>query len=423
MPTWISDDIIVKVRTMNRHIGNEGASATAPTSDDRIVTQIRRWVDALGFDAFGITTPQAFRALPYEPSANLDNFIALDRHGDMDWMATHHQRRRDPQALWPDARTIVMVATNYAPQTDPLDALRRPHHAALSVYARGKDYHDILKGRLKQLASRIANQIDADVKVFVDTAPLMEKPLAAAAGIGWQGKHTNLVSTTHGSWLFLGAILTNAELPATRPHADRCGSCTRCLDICPTNAFPSPYTLDARRCIAYLTIEHKGHIQREFREAIGNRVFGCDDCLAVCPWNKFAAASRETHFTVRAETDNPPLADLLTLDDAAFRTRFAGTSIKRTGRNHFLRNVLIAVGNTHDERYIPLIVPHLHDPAPLVRAMAVWALSKVSSRSTLAAYVSAHLDTEADAEVRAEWESALSLPATDDEPLHQSEEQ
>lgn len=391
---------------MSLPTGISSGSVKSPYADD-IVARLQQWAAELGFDSLGITTPTAFRATHYDPAGALDRFIALGRHGDMDWMAAHRQRRRDPSALWPQVRSVVMLAASYAPSKDPLAVLGEPHRAALSVYARGKDYHDILKGRLKQLAQRLAAESGADVKVFVDTAPLMEKPLAAAAGLGWQGKHTNLVSAEHGSWLFLGAILTTAELPVTAPHADHCGSCTRCLDICPTHAFPAPYELDARRCIAYLTIEHKGHIPREFREPIGNRVFGCDDCLAVCPWNKFAAATRELRFAARVQTDNPPLEELLTLDDTAFRTRFAGTPIKRTGRNRFMRNVLIAVGNTRDERYTALVAPHLQDVSPLVRAMAVWALARLASTFDLQAYAKAYRVHEADTDVMAEWHEAL----------------
>ncbi|MGD9670551.1 MAG: tRNA epoxyqueuosine(34) reductase QueG [Hyphomicrobiaceae bacterium] len=397
-------------------------TTTLHRSDDRketrsaneISARIAHWADELGFDALGITTPDVFDAMQYDPAAALDRFLALGRHGDMDWMETHRARRRDPRALWPQARSVLVLATSYAPDEDPLSILDEPHRAALSVYARGKDYHVILKGRLKQLAHRLASATGSDVKVFVDTAPLMEKPLAAAAGVGWQGKHTNLVSKAHGSWLFLGAILTTADLTASPQHADHCGSCTRCLDICPTRAFPRPYELDARRCIAYLTIEHKGHIPLALREAIGNRVFGCDDCLTVCPWNKFAAAARETRFAARIETANPPLADLLALDDAAFRQRFAGTPIKRTGRDRFMRNVLIATGNTRDRRYEPLVVAHLLADSPLVRAMAVWALEKIASSSDFAAHAEALLPRETDADVKAEWQHALAAAAMSD---------
>jgi epoxyqueuosine reductase len=353
----------------------------------------------LGFDAIRFASPDAI-----VPSGErLLQFIAEGRHGDMDWLSSTADRRRDPRALWPEARSVVLLGMSYAPDEDPLDALRDRSRGIVSVYAKGKDYHDIVKGKLKQLASSLARITEADVKVFVDTAPLMEKPLAAAAGIGWQGKHTNLVSRTHGSWLFLGAILSAAEIEPDAPETDHCGSCRRCLDVCPTNAFPAPYQLDARRCIAYLTIEHKGHIPAEFRAGIGNRVFGCDDCLAVCPWNKFAEAAREARFAARAETDNPPLAELIDLDDAAFRLRFAGTPIKRTGRDRFIRNVLIAVGNSGDSSFLPKVRRLLADASPLVRAMAVWALRRLADREEMAQLRAQWFPLEGDPDVQAEW--------------------
>jgi epoxyqueuosine reductase len=296
-----------------------------------------------------------------------------------------------------------MLGMSYAPASSPLEALERKSSGLISVYAKGRDYHDVIKSKLIGLARLIQAASGEDVKVFVDTAPLMEKPLAAAAGIGWQGKHTNLVSRQFGSWLFLGSILTTAELAPDRDIGDHCGSCRRCLDICPTKAFPAPYELDARRCIAYLTIEHKGHIDPEFREAMGNRVFGCDDCLAVCPWNKFAGTAHEMRFSARAETDNPPLFDLLALDDAAFRARFAGTPIKRTGRNRFMRNVLIAAGNSNDKSLLPRVRALLGDPSPLVRAMAVWAFKKLADVAELTAERRARFDGERDADVQREW--------------------
>jgi epoxyqueuosine reductase len=292
---------------------------------------------------------------------------------------------------------------SYAPQSDPLEALNDPTRGVISVYAQGKDYHDILKAKLKQLAGSLAMRTGAEVKVFVDTAPIMEKPLAAAAGIGWQGKHTNLVSREHGSWLFLGAILTSAEIAPDAPEEDRCGSCSRCLDVCPTRAFPAPYVLDACRCLAYLSIEHKGHIPAEFRRPMGNRVFGCDDCLAVCPWNKFAEAAREARFAARHETDNPPLGELLALDDRVFRDRFAGTPIKRTGRDRFLRNVLIAAGNSGDEGLVGKIEALLGDASPLVRAMAVWAMRQLTRDAVGERVRHRHLEREGDSAVRAEW--------------------
>ena len=352
----------------------------------------------LGFDAVRVASPDSIGAA----GERLGTFLTQGRHGEMDWMETHSVRRADPRALWPDVRSVIMLGLSYAPAGDPMASLSQTSRGVISAYAKGGDYHDVIKSKLKTLAAHLQKASGAEVKVFVDTAPLMEKPLAAAAGIGWQGKHTNLVSREHGSWLFLGAILTAAELAPDAPEIDYCGSCRRCLDICPTAAFPAPYQLDARRCIAYLTIEHKGHIPAEFREPIGNRVFGCDDCLAVCPWNKFAAAAREIRFSARDETDDPPLAALLDLDDAAFRRRFAGTPIKRTGRDRFVRNVLIAAGNSNDATLVPQVRHLLHDASPLVRAMAVWALSRLSGPVFEAARQDG-LATESDPHVRAEW--------------------
>jgi epoxyqueuosine reductase len=364
--------------------------------------RLRREAVALGFDAVRVTTPDAIGPA----GERLVEFLDAGRHGDMAWLATTAERRRDPNALWPEARSAIMLAMSYAPASDPLAALEQPPRGVISAYAQGKDYHDILKAKLKTLAASLASTSGAAVKVFVDTAPLMEKPLAAAAGVGWQGKHTNLVSREHGSWLFLGAIFTDAALPPDDAEADHCGSCRRCLDVCPTDAFPAPYMLDARRCLAYLTIEHKGHIPAEFRRPMGNRVFGCDDCLAVCPWNKFAAAAREARFSARAETDNPPLAELLDLDDRAFRARFAGTPIKRTGRDRFLRNVLIAAGNSHDDSLLPKVEALITDASPLVRAMAVWAMRQLGGEHAGQRLRDRHLAREGDGQVRAEWQSA-----------------
>jgi epoxyqueuosine reductase len=323
----------------------------------------------------------------------------------MTWLAANAARRKDPRALWPEARSIIVLGQNYAPDGDPLEALGEPSRGVISVYAQGLDYHDVIKSKLKLLASEIQLVMGGDVKVFVDTAPVMEKPIAASAGIGWQGKHTNLVSRQFGSWLFLGSIFTTAEIAPDAPEIDHCGSCRNCLDICPTRAFPKPYQLDARRCISYLTIEHKGHIVREFREAIGNRVYGCDDCLAVCPWNKFAEVARETKLAARDEAKNPLLAELLDLDDAGFRARFRGTPIKRTGRDRFVRNVLIAGGNSRDVSLLPQVEARLDDASPLVRAMAVWALSKLSPQR-FAALREQRAGTEPDADVAAEWIAA-----------------
>ena len=357
----------------------------------------------LGFHDLRVTTPDAIGAA----GEHLRRFLADGWHGDMEWMARHADRRADPRALWPDVRSIMMLGVSYAPSTDPLAKLANAGRGAISCYAQGRDYHDIVKRGLVVLARSLTDATGEQVKVFVDTAPLMEKPLAAAAGLGWQGKHTNLVSRDAGSWLFLGAILTSAEIPPDAPETDHCGSCRRCLDICPTNAFPGPYQLDARRCIAYLTIEHKGHIAPEFREAVGNRVFGCDDCLAVCPWNKFAETTREIRFHARSETDDPPLAELLALDDASFRKRFAGTPVKRTGRDRVVRNALIATGNSGDAALLPAVIALLSDASPLVRAMAVWAVRRLAPGDEFHQLRQSHADRETDAAVRSEWGDQL----------------
>ena len=298
---------------------------------------------------------------------------------------------------------MVMLGLNYGPDRDPLASLAKTDRATISVYARNRDYHDLIKGKLKRIAARFAARSGSAVKVFVDTAPLMEKPLAEAAGIGWQGKHTNLVSREFGSWLFLGAILTEAELPADAAETDHCGSCRACLDICPTNAFPAPYRLDARRCISYLTIEHKGPIPHEFRKAMGNRIYGCDDCLAVCPWNKYAQATRETKLAARDDLEAPPLAELVALDDAGFRARFSGSPIKRIGRDRFVRNVLIAIGNSGDAGLVPLVEARLGDDSPLVRGAAIWALGELDREAASAAR--AMHTTEGNGQVKEEWDA------------------
>jgi epoxyqueuosine reductase len=356
---------------------------------------------AAGFDATRVTTPAAVSPAI---GKRLEDFLQDGRHGDMVWMATTAERRRHPLNMWPQTKSIIMLGMNYAPATDPLEALSDTTRGVISCYAQCKDYHDVVKAGLKRVAGTLAQASGADVKVFVDTAPLMEKPLGEAAGLGWQGKHTNLVSREYGSWLFLGAILTAAELEPDTPEVDHCGSCSRCLDVCPTQAFPAPYQLDARRCIAYLTIEHKGHIPAEFRRPIGNRVFGCDDCLAVCPWNKFAASARETRLAALAGADSPPLRELLELDDAAFRRRFAGTPVKRTGRDRVMRNALIAAGNSGDASLVPAVERLLDDASPLVRAMAVWALQRLVEPAAWGAAKRRRAGSEPDAHVRAEWE-------------------
>ncbi len=340
-------------------------------------------------------------AIPEAPG-RLEAWLEAGHHGEMGWMEDRRDQRADPRRLWGEVRSVVMLGMNYAGEGDALAMLAHPDKAAISLYARRRDYHDVIKGKLKSVAGLLAARGGADVKVFVDTAPVMEKPLAQAAGLGWQGKHTVLVSREHGSWLLLGAIYTTAELPADQPESDHCGSCRRCLDICPTDAFPAPYKLDARRCISYLTIEHQGHIDSSLRPGIGNRVFGCDDCLAVCPWNKFAQSAQETRLALKDELDGLDLAALAELDDARFRTLFAGTPVKRTGRDRFLRNVLIAIGNSGRAGLAASALPHLRDPSPLVRAMAVWALGRLDPAHALA-LAPAALEGEGDPQVRAEW--------------------
>jgi epoxyqueuosine reductase len=323
----------------------------------------------------------------------------------MDWLAATAERRASPRALWPDVKSVIMLGLNYGPDEDPLAILRARTRAAISVYAKGDDYHDLIKKRLKEIARWLVAQTGADVKVFVDTAAVMEKPLAASAGLGWQGKHTNLVSRKLGSWLFLGAIFTTLDLPADEPVEDSCGSCRACLDICPTNAFPAPYRLDARKCISYLTIEHKGPIPRELRGLMGNRIYGCDDCLAVCPWNKFAQAGREAKLSARDNLRAPELAALARLDDAQFRALFSKSPIKRTGRDRFLRNVLIAIGNSGDTSLVPEAERLLDDASPLVRGAAVWALGKLD-KGALRSRLNQREDR--DESVRDEWSAALS---------------
>jgi epoxyqueuosine reductase len=334
----------------------------------------------------------------------LQSWLNDGHHATMDWMETHKDRRIAPNTLWPEAKSVIMLGMNYGPDRDPLETLGMPEHGTISVYARGRDYHDVIKGKLKQIAQRLATRASCEVKVFVDTAPVMEKPLAQAAGLGWQGKHTVLVSRDLGNWLFLGAIFTTLEIAADDAETDHCGSCRRCLTACPTNAFPSPYVLDSRRCISYLTIEHKGPIDRELRPLIGNRIYGCDDCLAVCPWNKFAEVGRETKLSARDDLNAPRLDALLALDDAAFRVKFAGSPIKRTGRNRFIRNVLIAAGNSGEARMVDAITPHLSDSSAFVRGAAVWAIGQLDSVKAKALKQTA-LFNEKDASVIAEWQA------------------
>jgi epoxyqueuosine reductase len=353
----------------------------------------------LGFDCIGVTAPDATGKAGEYFRAFLDG----GGQGDMDWLAANPERRMDPRVLWPGVRSIVMLGVNYGPDENPLDILKARTRGAISVYAKGDDYHDVIKKRLKVLARWLAAKSGDDVKVFVDTAAVMEKPLAQAAGLGWQGKHTNLVSRELGSWLFLGAIYTASELPPDEPDRDHCGSCNACQEICPTAAFPAPYKLDARRCISYLTIENKGPIPHEFRKHIGNRIYGCDDCLAVCPWNKFAQAGREVKLSARAELRAPALAELARLDDAAFRALFTKSPVKRIGRDRFIRNVLIAIGNAEDISLAVEAERLLDDTSPLVRGAAVWALAQLVERDRFEALAVKALGAEPDEGVRAEW--------------------
>ncbi len=338
--------------------------------------RLRQRALAEGFAAMGVCRPDA---IP-EAAARLDAFVAQGRHGQMGWMAERMGWRGDPAALWPEARAVVMLAEPYTPAEDPLATLSQPDRATISVYARNRDYHDMAKKRLKRLGRWLVAETGCEIKVFVDTAPVMEKPLAQAAGVGWQGKHTNLLSRDLGNWFFLGALFTTLPLPADAPEAEHCGTCTACLDICPTDAFPAPFQLDARRCISYLTIEHRGPVEPELRPLMGNRIYGCDDCLAVCPWNKFAVAARETRYASRPDLIAPPLAELAVLDDAGFRARFAGSPIKRIGRDRFVRNVLYAIGNSGDPGLAAAARALTDDSDPAVADAAVWALTRLSGR-------------------------------------------
>ncbi len=353
------------------------SAKSASSADELSASAIRTRALELGFDAVGFASAH----LAPEARARLREFLAAGQHGEMSWLADRAEQRSHPQALWPDAKSVICLGLSYAPDGDPLESLQAHDRATISVYARNRDYHDVLKGMLKHLGQFIVSRFGADIKVFVDTAPVMEKPLAAQAGIGWQGKHTNLVSRAHGSWLFLGEIYTTLSLPPDPPHADRCGSCTRCLRVCPTDAFPAPYRLDARRCIAYLTIEHPGPIPRALRPLMGNRIYGCDDCLAVCPWNRFARATRHAKLAARADLASPDLAGLATLDDAAFRARFAGSPVKRIGRARFVRNVVIAIGNSGERKLLPHAARLTSDPDPVVAEAASWALARLQEES------------------------------------------
>jgi epoxyqueuosine reductase len=365
----------------------------------KLSSQLTDRAVSLGFDVVGITPAQ----LPGQAGRHLEEFIHANWHGDMGWMAETLERRKTPDAMWGDARTAIVLAANYGPEVNPLTRLEKKSTGVISVYALNRDYHDVIKGRLKQLAGWFASKSGCDVKVFVDTAPLMEKPLAGQAGLGWQGKHTNLVSRQYGSWLFLGVILTSAELPQSANEKGGCGVCRDCIDICPTKAIPAPYKVDARRCISYLTIEYSGHIPAQFRKVIGNRIYGCDDCLAICPWNKFAKSAREQKFQARADLLEPDLADLAKLDDGAFRKLFSGSPVKRIGRNRFVRNVLIAIGNSDNQNLVGITKNLLQDDAVEIRAMAVWALKQLLPENAFQELASEQAGRETDNDVIMEW--------------------
>lgn len=363
-------------------------------------THIIQTAKAAGFDLVRITDPGGLET----QAGHFHEFLDLDRHGDMTWMAEKADRRSDPRTLWPAVNSIILLGMNYRPEANPLETLNLKGKGNISVYARGKDYHDVVKKKLKQVARDLHRKFNAEVKVFVDTAPVMEKPLAEKSGLGWQGKHTNLVSRDFGSWLFLGSIFTTLELAPDPPERDHCGSCHACLDICPTKAFPAPYQLDARRCISYLTIEYKGHIAEEFRRPMGNRIYGCDDCLAVCPWNKYAKRLDESAYMPRVELTFPELSDLVELNDAGFRQVFAGSPIKRIGRDYFIRNVLIAIGNSGNVDLIPQVTQKLKDNSPHVRAMAVWALCQLCTADHWGGLREKYYQRETNLDVCQEWQ-------------------
>ncbi len=371
-----------------------------PNSAEATRDAIRERALAEGFDAVGF----APAALPQIVRDNLAEYLDRGFHGDMGWLAARADRRGDPRTLWPDAQSVIVLGMNYGPAEDARSLLGLPDRGAISVYARGRDYHNVVKVRLRRIARWIADNLDSDVKLFVDTAPVMEKPLAAAGGIGWQGRHTNLVSRNFGSWLFLGEIYTTLELPADAPGADACGACTRCIDACPTGALDTAGRIEATRCISYLTIEHQGHIPRQFRKAMGNRIYGCDDCLAVCPWNRFAVPTSEPDLMARIELTRLRLIDFAALDDSAFRRVFSGSAVKRLGRDRFVRNVLIAIGNSGDFSLAAGAERLLDDQSPLIRAMAIWALAQLLPMGDFARLRQLHATQETDSAVRGEWQ-------------------
>ena len=389
-------------------IGHPASAIRGQSRSGDLRFAIREQAKGLGFDRVGFAKPD----LPESVEAGYRAHVDHGRHGDMDWLASTFDRRRAPKALWPDVNSVIVLGMNYGPEGNPLDALSNPDVGNISVYARHRDYHDVIKGKLKQLGQWLVHRSGGEIKVFVDTAPVLEKPLAQQAGVGWQGKHSNLVSRDLGSWLFLGEIFTTIEIKPDTPESDHCGSCRACLDICPTDAFPAPYQLDARRCISYLTIEHKGHIPHGFRRAMGNRIYGCDDCLAVCPWNKFSQTAHEAKLRARDDLNAPPLAELAQLDDAAFRKHFSGSPIKRIGRDRFVRNVLIAVGNRgrsgspHAE-LASVAEDLLSDPSPLVRAMAVWALGQQLDEEAFVDRTKMARTDETDVDVRREYAKVM----------------
>jgi epoxyqueuosine reductase len=373
------------------------------STSDTLLGELHARAISLGFSVVGVTRPDARPDL----KAKLDTALERGWQDGMEWMADEPEHRSSPSELWSGVRSVIMLGMNYGPDSDPMATLTERESGTVSVYARNRDYHDIIKGRLKELASLITRHKGLKAKVFVDTAPVMEKPLAEAAGIGWQGKHTVLVSRQFGSWMLLGAIFTSAELPIDTPHEESCGTCRACLDICPTNAFPAPFQLDARRCLSYLNIEHKGPIPLEFRKPMGNRIYGCDDCLAVCPWNKFAAVSHEAKLRARDDLRAPALADLAAFDEAKFRSFFAGSPIKRIGHARFLRNVLIAIGNSASAALLSMAEARLSDPEPLIRGAAVWAVRRLAAPDHADALRLAFLPREGDITVRPEWTAEL----------------
>jgi len=395
-----------------------GATGRRCTDDAcALAAEIRRRAEELGLAVVGFAPAR----LPEQVRREYRAFVVAELAGDMDWLVREPDRREDPRNLWPEARTAICVGLDYGPERDPLPELGLRGRGYVSVYARGRDYHDVLKGRLKQLAQWLHRRTGAGVKVFVDTAPVLEKPLAEQAGIGWRGKHTNLVSRRFGSWLFLGGILTTLDLPHDAPESDHCGSCTRCIDVCPTGAIVAPRRLVPLRCISYLTIEHRGPIPPPLRPALGNRIYGCDDCLAVCPWNRFARSTREVKLQARPELVAPDLGELAALDEAGFRSLTRGSAIRRIGHARFLRNVLTAVGNSGLPDLLPAVEARLRDPQPLVRGAAVWALARLAPQLARATAREA-LAAERDPAVRAEWRAVLEnrVPPADPTPAPRS---